>query len=101
MLRAGERPPSKGIQQVQAAPRAAHSSATRQAATEPHFLGCPDFNICTYTGKSGAVRALTRLVERAGEHVQAVLLLHELRGHAVEEAARLLVVRRAVLGQVL
>ena len=43
----------------------------------------------------------THLVQRAGKHIERVLLLHELRGDAVEEAARLLVVRRAVLRQVL
>ena len=41
------------------------------------------------------------LVQRAGEDVQRLLLLHQLPGDAVEEAARLLVVRRAVLAQVL
>lgn len=41
------------------------------------------------------------LVEGAGEDVKGVLLLHQLRGNAVKESPRLLVVGRPVLCKVL
>ena len=51
------------------------------------------FRICT--------GAWSRLVERAREHVERVALPHELLRQAVVEAPCALVVRRAVLRQVL